>query len=76
MVVMTYPLIGNCGVRPGFLESARPWARALITRQLNRGGLRSWLDEYDIPILTGCGTRRVPFKKSNDLAVAAGGNLA
>ncbi len=25
MVVMTYPLIGNYGVSPAFLESGRPW---------------------------------------------------
>src|ERR671925_52817 len=35
MVVMTYPLIGNYGATPDFMESARPWARALITRQLS-----------------------------------------
>ena len=35
MVVMTYPLIGNYGVTPDFLESGRPWVRALITRQLS-----------------------------------------
>ena len=36
MVVMSYPLIGNYGITPAFLESGRPWARALITRQLSR----------------------------------------
>src|SRR5256884_2227031 len=36
MVVMTYPLIGNYGAAVDFQESARPWARALITRQLSR----------------------------------------
>src|SRR5436853_7941860 len=35
MVVMTYPLIGNYGTTPEFQESGRPWARALITRQLS-----------------------------------------
>ncbi|TMD82074.1 MAG: carbamoyl phosphate synthase small subunit, partial [Chloroflexi bacterium] len=25
MVVMTYPLIGNYGATPDFLESGRPW---------------------------------------------------
>src|SRR3979409_1139258 len=35
MVVMTYPLIGNYGATPDFQESGRPWARALITRQLS-----------------------------------------
>ncbi len=67
MVVMTYPLIGNYGTSPAFLESGRPWARALITRQLSRdafhwrsqGTLREWLDHYQIPILTGVDTRRL-----------------
>src|SRR5256714_931041 len=67
MVVMTYPLIGNYGVTPEFQESARPWARALITRQLSRfqqhwrshQSLVEWLDAYGVPILTGCDTRRL-----------------
>ncbi|HVH64527.1 MAG TPA: glutamine-hydrolyzing carbamoyl-phosphate synthase small subunit, partial [Candidatus Acidoferrum sp.] len=67
MVVMTYPLIGNYGVAPEFQESARPWARALITRQLSpfqqhwrsRESLVDWLDRFGIPILTGCDTRRL-----------------
>jgi carbamoyl-phosphate synthase large subunit len=67
MVVMTYPLIGNYGATPDFLESGRPWARALITRQLSafqqhwRGhqSLVEWLDGYGIPILTGCDSRRL-----------------
>jgi carbamoyl-phosphate synthase large subunit len=67
MVVMTYPLIGNYGVAPEFQESARPWARALITRQLSpfqqhwrsRESLVEWLDRFGIPIMTGCDTRRL-----------------
>src|SRR5437763_1619306 len=67
MVVMTYPLIGNYGVTPEFQESARPWARALITRQLSpfqqhwrsHQSLMEWLDAYGVPILTGCDTRRL-----------------
>src|ERR671936_2446643 len=67
MVVMTYPLIGNYGVAPEFQESARPWVRALITRQLSsfeqhwRGqrSLAEWLDRFGIPIMTGCDTRRL-----------------
>src|ERR671935_170404 len=38
IVVMTYPLIGNTGVTAYFSESARPWVRALVTRQLSRTG--------------------------------------
>jgi carbamoyl-phosphate synthase large subunit len=67
MVVMTYPLIGNYGVSPDFLESGRPWVRALITRQLSsfhqhwhsHQSLAEWLNAYGVPILTGCDTRRL-----------------
>ena len=67
MVVMTYPLIGNYGAAPEFQESSRPWARALITRQLSpfqqhwrtHQSLADWLDAYGVPILTGCDTRRL-----------------
>src|SRR5437879_7319917 len=67
MVVMTYPLIGNYGATPDFQESGRPWARALITRQLStfhqhwrtQQSLTEWLDGYGVPIVTGCDTRRL-----------------
>src|SRR6202158_91267 len=67
MVVMTYPLLGNYGATPDFQESGRPWARALITRQLSpfqqhwrtHQSLAEWLDGYGVPILTGCDTRRL-----------------
>src|SRR4030081_2628434 len=67
MVVMTYPLIGNYGATPLFQESGRPWARALITRELSpdfehwraQQGLTDWLDAFEIPVLTGCDTRRL-----------------
>ena len=67
MVVMTYPLIGNYGTSAAYLESDRPWARALITRQLSRdyshwradGPLHDWLDSQNIPVLTGADTRRL-----------------
>ncbi len=67
MVVMTYPLVGNYGAAVDFQESARPWARALITRQVSRfeehwrshQSLVDWLDGFGIPILTGCDTRRL-----------------
>src|SRR6202140_410990 len=67
MVVMTYPLVGNYGATPDFQESGRPWARALITRQLSpfqqhwrtHQSLVEWLDGYGVPILTGCDTRRL-----------------
>src|SRR5437879_5186922 len=67
MVVMTYPLIGNYGATPDFLESGRPWVRALITRQLStfqqhwrsHQSVAEWLDGYGVPIMTGCDTRRL-----------------
>src|SRR5919201_1009722 len=67
IVVMTYPLIGNTGVTAYFSESARPWVRALVTRQLSRTGdhwratglLSEGLDAFDIPILTDVDTRRL-----------------
>src|SRR5260370_21574737 len=67
MVVMTYPLTGNYGATRDFMESGRPWARALITRQLSpfqqhwrtHQPLADWLDGYGVPILTGCDTRRL-----------------
>jgi carbamoyl-phosphate synthase large subunit len=67
IVVMTYPLIGNYGATPDFMESGRPWVRALITRQLSsfqqhwrsHQSLAEWLDGYGVPIVTGCDTRRL-----------------
>jgi carbamoyl-phosphate synthase large subunit len=67
MVVMTYPLIGNYGASTELMESARPWARALITRQLSpfaqhwrsHQSLVEWLDGFGVPILTGCDSRRL-----------------
>src|SRR5438034_2108318 len=66
MVVMTYPLIGNYGATTDFQESARPWARALITRQLSRfeehwrsrQSLVEWLDGFAIRIMPGSASRR------------------
>src|SRR5260370_28897022 len=67
MVVMTYPLVGNYGATPEFQESGRPWARALITRQLSpfqqhwrtHQSLTEWLDGYRLPILTDLTTHRL-----------------
>src|SRR5438874_5789284 len=67
MVVMTYPLVGNYGATADFQESARQWARALITRQLSEfqqhwrthQPLAEWLDGYGIPIITDSDTRRL-----------------
>src|SRR5437899_7801107 len=36
IVAMTYPLIGNYGVNAEDAESARPWVRAFVVRELSR----------------------------------------
>src|SRR5438128_12169535 len=67
MVVMTYPLSGNYGATADFQESARPWVRALITRQVSRfeehwrshQSLVEWLDELCLPNMTGCDSGRL-----------------
>jgi len=37
MVVMTYPLIGNYGATPDFMESGRPWVRGAVTSRWRNG---------------------------------------
>src|SRR4030081_54867 len=36
IVAMTYPMIGNYGVNAEDPESARPWVRAFVVRELSR----------------------------------------
>src|ERR1700748_2017728 len=36
IVAMTYPMIGNYGVNAEDAESARPWVRAFVVRELSR----------------------------------------
>lgn len=64
-LVMTYPLIGNCGVNKEDWESESLWAEALIVKELSRfpsnfraeGDLESLLKEWDIPGIEGIDTR-------------------
>ncbi|MCI5741539.1 MAG: carbamoyl phosphate synthase small subunit [Lachnospiraceae bacterium] len=63
-VVMTYPLIGNCGITPD-MESERPWVDGYIVRELSRmpsnfrceGTIQDFLTEHDIPGIAGVDTR-------------------
>ncbi len=63
-VVMTYPLIGNCGVTPD-MESTKPWVDGLIVRELVRrpsnfrcqGTLEDFLVKNDITGIAGVDTR-------------------
>ena len=66
-VCMTYPLIGNYGVCREDSESERPHVDAFIVHELSRldsnfrssGTLKEYLNEYDIPCISGIDTRRL-----------------
>lgn len=65
IVVMTYPLIGNCGVTAGDGESRQPWIRGLVVKALcDRpshwqavGSLSAFLAAHGVPVLAGIDTR-------------------
>ena len=64
-VVMSYPLIGNCGVNHEDNESCHPWVKALVVRHLSprgsnfrcEGDLNSYLKEHNISGIQGVDTR-------------------
>ncbi|RUL86200.1 glutamine-hydrolyzing carbamoyl-phosphate synthase small subunit [Tautonia sociabilis] len=65
IVAMTYPLIGNYGVNPEDEESARPWVRGFVVRELSglasnyrsREDLSSYMVRHGIPGVEGIDTR-------------------
>jgi carbamoyl-phosphate synthase small subunit len=65
MVVMTHPQIGNYGVAESANESVRPWAAALIVRELapvphhweSTSRLEDYLARWGVPGLQGIDTR-------------------
>jgi len=65
IVAMTYPMIGNSGVNAEDAESARPWVRAFVVRELSRvasnyrsgGTLDAYLAEHGVPGIEGIDTR-------------------
>ena len=67
IVVMTAPMIGNYGVTPEDMESARPQVSGVIVRELSRHPsnwrcslrLDEWLAQQQIPILENVDTRRL-----------------
>jgi len=67
VITFTYPHIGNYGVNPEDFESARPFCRGMIVRDLARrrsnwrssGDLEEFLVHHGIPGLTGVDTRRL-----------------
>jgi len=65
IVAMTYPMIGNYGVNVEDAESARPWVRAFVVRELSRlasnhrsgGTLDDYLAEHGVIGIEGIDTR-------------------
>ena len=65
IVAMTYPLIGNYGVNAEDAESARPWVRGFVVRELSRvasnhrsaGSLDAYLAEHGVLGIEGIDTR-------------------
>lgn len=65
IVVMTCPMVGNVGVNPADVESARPQVSGLVVREYvepysnfrARGSLGRWLADAGIPGLHGVDTR-------------------
>ncbi len=67
IVVMTAPMIGNYGVTPEDMQSARPQVSGVIVRELSRHPsnwrssmpLEEWLAHEHIPVLENVDTRRL-----------------
>jgi len=67
MICFTYPHIGNYGITPDDFESARPFCRGVIVRDLARrrsnwrasGDLHDFLLRHRLPAITGIDTRRL-----------------
>jgi carbamoyl-phosphate synthase small subunit len=67
VITFTYPHIGNYGITPDDAESARPFCRGVIVRDLARrrsnwrssGDLEEFLISHGVPGLTGIDTRRL-----------------
>jgi len=67
VICFTYPHIGNYGVTPVDFESARPFCRGIIVRDVARrrsswrssGDLEDFLVRHAIPGITGIDTRRL-----------------
>jgi carbamoyl-phosphate synthase small subunit len=66
-VVMTYPLIGNCGIAAEDAESAGAWPEAFIVKEMSAirsnqrstSSLRDWLASRGVVAIEGVDTRRL-----------------
>jgi carbamoyl-phosphate synthase small subunit len=67
IVVMTAPMIGNCGVNAEDMESGSPRVAGVVVREMARRAsnwrstrtLDDWLDETRVPVLENVDTRRL-----------------
>lgn len=67
MVVMTYPLIGNCGINSEDMESSRPWAKGFVVKENSNVpvnwrseiSLDRFLKEHGIVGIEGVDTRAI-----------------
>ncbi len=67
VIAFTYPHIGNYGISDADYESARPFCRGVIVRELARRpsnwrstvDLGTWLATHGVPGITGIDTRRL-----------------
>ncbi len=67
IVLMTFPHIGNYGIRAAVEESARPWVEGFVARRFTRvpsshgseGGLVRYLRDNSVPALDDLDTRAV-----------------
>lgn len=67
IVVLTAPQIGNYGINLEDPESTRPQVAGVVVRELSptysnwraTGGLREWLEQANVPVLTEVDTRRL-----------------
>lgn len=64
IITYTYPLVGNYGVDPKFMESDAPQANAVVMREVApaghdsaHGDWEAWLAEHGVPGIVGVDTR-------------------
>jgi carbamoyl-phosphate synthase small subunit len=77
VIAFTYPHIGNYGVTPDDDESARPWCRGVVVRELTprpsnwraEGSLEDLLVRNAIPGIAGVDTRRLTRHLRDDGAM-------
>ncbi len=73
IVVMTYPLVGNYGVNPCFNQGERCFFQGYVVSELcdypcnwrSEGTLSAFLEQQDVPVLTGVDTRAITRKLRN-----------